>query len=439
MTDLQQYVDDHVKAVQEAQRLVEEAEARDGGATAEDKQRIDAALAHAAELRGRRDQMAQLAEEQADVDKRTAIMDDVRGELLNSAAETPLKVAPEPDFRQMGVAALRGELGRVDIDLAGAQYVNERIKQGAERRDVIEELEKRALSVATDTAGGHTVPTSTASNVIDYLQDIGGVMRAGATMIMTASGEDLELPTIAAHHAPSSTLETAEAADIAATEDTFGSITLKAHKYTGGVDVSRELLNDSIADIETLIVRMITRSIGIKLETRFTNGTASSMPKGINHSPVAANTHTTAASNQVAAGDLHAVRFGLDAGYLAQKSACRWMMDPAVYSHILQITVGSGDARPLFQPSYVVGEPDQIMGSPVSYNTFMPGGIADNDQAIVFGHIGDGYVVRMVSSISIESSTHALFKKQQVAFIGSVRADGAIRDQRALRYLKIKA
>lgn len=439
MVDQQTYVDAHVTAVRDAQRLLAEAEARDGGPTAEDQQRIADAVKHAEECRERRDLMARLAEQAKDADERAEMIAEVRGEVLTQTKETPLVVPDEPDLRKLGTDALEGKLGRVEIDFRAAAKVGELVKRGANRADVIAELERRALSVGTDTEGGHTVPTSTASNIYDYLQDIGGVMRAGATVITTASGEDLELPVNSGHNAPSGTLETTEGAAIAATEDTIGQVTLKAYKYTGGMDVSRELLTDTIADIEGFIIRGITRTISIKLETRLTLGTGSSMPKGVNHSPVAGNTTTTAASNLIGKNDIHTMKFALDPAYLGNIGECRWMMNSATYAHILNIQVGTGDARPLFQPSYIAGEPDMIMGAPVSYNNFMPGGIADNDQAVVFGHFGDGYVVRLAGMITIESSPHALFKNQQVAFIGSVRADGQIRDQRALRYLKIKA
>lgn len=441
MVDIQHYVDEHAKAVREAQALAAEVHERDGGPTGEDLERLERAVAHADEQRKRRDTMERASTLEADAEQRNEVVEGLRADAQQraDAGKSALVVAPAIDLRAMGLAAYGGERRSASIDIASAAFVHQRVKAGADRREVLAEMEKRALSVATDTAGGHTVPTTTATTIYDYMHDIGGVVRAGATVITTASGEDLELPVVATHNAPTSTLETSEGAAIAATEDTLGQVTLGSFKYTGGMDASRELLTDTTSDIEGFIVDGIFRTIGIKMETRFTLGTGTSMPKGVINAPPAADTTTTAASNAIARDDVFGIKFNLDPFYLSNIRQCRWMMDSAVYAKILEIPVGTGDARPLFQASLIAGEPDMILGAPVTYNQHMPGTLADNDIAAVFGHFGHGYVVRMVGNVMIESSTEALFKNQQIAFIGSVRADGKIRDTRAFHYLKIKA
>lgn len=462
-TTLKPYYDEHARAVTELRSFVDGITERGEQPNAEESTRIEFLIERCDEARKRRDQMEQVEERTVQQEKEAVAYDEAKAELRSEGREG--EIAPEPDFREMCRLGLsEGRTTHTDIDLASAVRARNLIRDGASGSDLVavaraqrvtaqqarmamltgNSVEKRTLNIGTDTAGGYTVPTQTASRIIDYMEDIGGVVRAGAEVMVTGSGETINIPTNAGHVAVTGTLETGEGAAIAATEDSLGQVTAKSYKYTGGTDITHELIQDTIADLDGFVSRMLGRVIGKKTETRFTLGTGSSMPKGVCHSPPAAQTVTGATSHQIAKSELYDMRFKLDAGYLSS-NRLRWMMPPATYAHILQIEVGtvesgqSRDQRPLFAPSYIVGEPDQILGSPVSYNGFMQALTVDNAITMAYGDFYDGYLVRLVNNMRIESSPHAEFKKQMVAFIASLRADGQVKDDRAIIRYKVKA
>lgn len=424
MGDQQRYVDEHARLATEALKFAEELEARTDEATAEEREKLDAMIAAAAEARKRRDQMAALAAEAGEIDKRDAIVEEAR-------AVTKASAMNEFQFARM----VRGESKQETINIGAAHALRQAVKQGADAKDWI--AEQRALSTGTDSSGGVFVPTHTANSLYDFMHFVDGVVAAGAEVLMTDNGTPLELPNVATHVAVPGTAETAESAEIAVSEDTFGTTELGAFNYTGRYDVPNQLLEDSVYNIEDHVNRAIGRHITQKTETRFTNGTGSSMPKGVIHNPAATRTVTTAAATAITYGEILDLRFKLDAGYLPQKSMTCYMMNPAIYSRLLRIF--DGDNRPYFQPSAIAGEPDTIHGSPVKYNPYMPGAFEANDIMVCFGNFMDGYVVRMVGNVDVKMSEHAAFTKNQTVMLANLRADGKVRDDRAFSYLKRKA
>ena len=98
----------------------------------------------------------------------------------------------------------------------------------------------------TAGAGGNVVPTSFYDQLIAHLIEVSGIMQAGATVLTTDSGESLQIPKTTAH---STGALTAEAAAIAASDPTFGQVTLGAFKYAVLVQVSNELITDTAVDL----------------------------------------------------------------------------------------------------------------------------------------------------------------------------------------------
>lgn len=425
--------DQHAKLLSEAQAFATQL---GDDAPAEDVDKLNSML-----------DAAQAARERAEAMRRVATEAE-KSETLQAITEKLARDnVPDRPQQQMAAIAARSERNGTTatdvVDIAPAHAIRQAMdRRGLDEASAQDYLqEQMALTTGTDSTGGVFVPTVTASTLYDYMHRIVGLMTSGATIIMTADGAPLELPQITTHKAISTTLadlDTAENTAIAEQEDTFGKTVLNAHNYAGLYNVPNQLIADSVYDIEDAAAMNLMRHITEKMETLFTRGTgAAGIPKGIIHSPAAARTKTTAASNAVTANEVRDLLFMLDPGHIGQPQNLCYMMHPTFYSYLLGLV--DSDGRPHFEMSRVLETPHRIHGIDVKYNGYMPGGVADNDIAAVCGHIGDAYVVRIVSQIQIAASTDAQFEKNQTVIRGVVRADGQVRDDKAVSFLKIKA
>jgi len=453
MSDLNTLAERRGKLVADAQELL----GRGDGLSAEEIGQAEQMIADSAELRTQMDKIRDLREKAEHETRALELWQGAElpapnevGSVVPAVTRASVQRDEERSIRGLVNQATRYGRGAVDLDLASTDVEYRMVKMGVETRDVNQaarfgltpanlvngDTETRALNIGTNNKGGFTVPTITERTWYEYLLMIGGVRNAGAEVWTTGHGDPIELTTIASHYTPSGTLEKAESAEIAATEPTLGQVTLNAYKYTARIDYTNELMMDTAIDINGLVTSSLARTIATQTEMRFTNGTASSMPKGIMHSPASGSTTTTAASNAVVAGELVAMYYGLDGDILTENNT-GWMMHPATYGEIIKLK--DSDGRPLFQPTYYGDAPEMILGRPVFWNPQTPKITTDNAICAVVGNFNRAYIIRQAARVTIEASTHLRFDHQETVFIASTRMDGQIRDATALRWLKAKA
>jgi len=174
------------------------------------------------------------------------------------------------------------------------------------RGGVLDTAERRDLSVGTTTAGGYSVPTSMANQIVEYAV-MAGTVRARATVIVTGGGEPLNVPRLTAFG--TSGWQT-EGAAYTESDPTFGTMQLSAYKATHIAQVSEELLQDSQFDIAGLLTRVLGRNLGLLENTAFVVGSGSSQPTGIcTSATTVGKTGTTGQTTSVTADDLVDVEF----------------------------------------------------------------------------------------------------------------------------------
>lgn len=453
MSDQNTLAEERGKLVAGAQELL----GRGDDLSAEELGQAEKMIADSVELREQMDKVRDLRDK---AEYETRALELWRGAQLPAPNE-PGSVIPavsRESARRDEIRSIRGLVDRagvhgravLDIGLAGAEVEHRMVQMGVETRDVNQaakfglnpaqlvdsETETRALNITTGNKGEFTVPTFTERTWYEYLLLVAGVRNAGAEVWTTGHGAPIELTTVASHYAPTGTLEKAESAEITATEPTLGQVTLNAYKYTARIDYTNELMADTAINIDGLVASSLARTIATATEMRFTNGTASSMPKGVMHSPASGSTTTTATSHAIAAGELVAMYYGLDGDILIENDT-GWMMHPETYGEIIKLK--DSDGRPLFQPTYYGDAPEMILGRPVHWNPYCTKIATDNAIAVVVGNMRRAYIIRQAQNVRIEASTHLRFDHQETVFIASTRMDGQVRDATALRWLKIKA
>ncbi|HMG30687.1 MAG TPA: phage major capsid protein [Jiangellaceae bacterium] len=288
----------------------------------------------------------------------------------------------------------------------------------------------RALSKLTTGAGGNTVPTSFYDRLMAHLVEVSAILQAGATVLRTDSGEQLQVPKTTGH---STAVLTAEAASLSASDPAFGQATLGAYKYGVLIQVSRELIDDTGVDLEGYLAMQAGRALGNAFGADAITGNGSAKPTGIlNNStlgvtgPTGANGGlgaTSATANQ--GGDLlYDLFYSVIAPYRASQS-CAWIVRDATMAVLRKIKDTTGQY--IFQPSMVAGTPDTLVGKPIYTDPFVPA-IATGAKSIIFGDLSQ-FFVRIAGGVRFERSDEYAFANDLVTFRALLRADSVLVDQ----------
>ncbi|HEY0741809.1 MAG TPA: phage major capsid protein [Chryseosolibacter sp.] len=140
------------------------------------------------------------------------------------------------------------------------------------------DVEERALSIGTNSAGGYTVPVITAAKIIDNVRAKSTLFQAGATTyVMDDSGRH----TMAKVTADPTAAWVAENASITSSDPTFDAVQFNAKKVVAHTYLSGELMQDGI-NIDDALFASLTGSLGSEIDRAGLVGSGSGQePKGI--------------------------------------------------------------------------------------------------------------------------------------------------------------
>ena len=273
--------------------------------------------------------------------------------------------------------------------------------------------ERRDLTKGVATAGGNIVHSSMWDRIIDKLEEESQVIRAGATVINTAGGEDLLVPRVGTN--PTGAL-VSEASAIGESDPVIQQVSLSAFKYAALTQVSTELLSDSMFNVADFVTRIggqaVTRALGADLS----NGSGSSKPKGI--AQAATSFGTSATATTITYANLVEVESTMPVPYKNQDTV--WLMSPEAVKVIRLLT--DDQSRPLWEPSLQAGNPDMLLGYPV----FVDGNLdaaTSGKRAVVFAH-APSYAVRLAGGLQVDRSDDFAFNVGLVTFRYQIRGDG---------------
>ncbi len=288
-----------------------------------------------------------------------------------------------------------------------------------ERRAHSFQFEKRDIAKTSSNA---PVPTSFSDVVIDQARLAGPCLDPSVvTVLNTASGEDLVLPSLATFSTAG--LE-AEAATIDESDPTFGRTTLKAYKYAFIVQVSQEFLADSNIDVIGFLGRQAGNEIGFRVNNALTVGTGTVEPNGMVTAASAGVTGGTAIAGTRGTGaftadDLIDLVYSLD-GAARRLPGFGVMANGSSIGSMRKLKTSSGDY--VFVPTIQPGQPDQILGYPLIENPAMAS-VASGAKSVLAGHF-PSYYVRTVGGIDVARSDDFAFNTGQVTLRFQIRVDG---------------
>lgn len=291
--------------------------------------------------------------------------------------------------------------------------------------------EYRAQSSASGAAGGYTVPTELANEIIKSMKAFGPMYDSGVTTeINTSGGNTILLPTIDdtsgtgyAH------TQGADITDDGSADAVFGQKQLDAYVYdTKFVKFSFELAQDSIFNMETLLGALLGERLGRVANSQLTVGTGSSAPNG---AATASTLGKTAASaTAIASDELIDLVHSVDPAY-RQAPKVAFQFNDLTLAAIRKLKDGQGNY--LWQMGDVTkGVPGSLLGYRYAINQAVAS-IATGNRTVLFGDFGK-YFVRKVGSPVIGVMRERFWPNLGVA--GYIRFDGELGDTAAIKHLK---
>lgn len=300
----------------------------------------------------------------------------------------------------------------------------------AEDMKIIKEYRGTSTQVVgTDSLGGYLVHDLWSKDIDSTTKEYGGMLNIG-NVFKTESGGDFHIP-LDDNRATVGAL-IAENTASTVSDETLGEAIMKAFVVESKwIKASYEMLNDTAYDLEGYIKERIGERIGRKLNAFFTTGAGTTEPFGV----VTQSTlgKTTAGVAAVTRAEVLGLIHSVDPSYRKSKSTYIMTNDATILALKL-LTVGSGDDRPLWQPSIIGGEPDRLEGYKVMVNQDMAS-MATGVKFMLFGDFSK-YWIRQVWDIKMQISAEKYIDSRAMAYNGYCRYDGLLVNTAAVKHMK---
>lgn len=337
--------------------------------------------------------------------------------------------AQAPTYRDAFHAYLRSEGNVADL----APEMRAVLRQGYQAP------EQRAQTT-TAAAGGYTVPTELAGFITRSMLAWGPMYDPGITSeINTTGGNTIYLPTVndttgaqmaVVKHVEGTTLTDDGGADVV-----FAQKQLDAYPFnTEWLRVSKELVDDSIFNIEEILGSLLGERLGRRANTELTTGDGSGDPNGI--VTAAASGKVAASTTAITWDEIMDLEHSVDPAYRMGPKV-RYMFNDATLAAVRKLK--DGDGNYLWQMGDVRGGvPAAFNGRAYSINQAMAGLASGvSSRVMLFGDFGK-YYVRKVGAPMIGAIQDKDFWPG-FGIAGYIRFDGELADTAAVKYLALAA
>jgi len=275
------------------------------------------------------------------------------------------------------------------------------------------EMERRALSEGTDSAGGFSTPSNLLPQVIDALRAQSVAFRAGARTIMLSS----DSTTIVRLATSPTATWTAENASISDNTPTFEGVTFVPEKMISLIKSSRELIEDSL-NIEDAMSTAFAGQFAATLDLAILNGTGSSnQPTGIT---VASNVNSVSMGTngaEITSYDeiIDGIQLILEDGYNGDMTGI--VMAPRTWGTIAKFADSTN--QPLRKPPAIENIPSyQTSNMPIDETQ----GTSSDASTIIVGDFTQ-VLVGMRSGLQIDVLKERFADNDQFGFLARMRVD----------------
>lgn len=290
-----------------------------------------------------------------------------------------------------------------------------------------DELDRKALTVASDAPGYVLAPEETSGEFIRNLVEFSPV-RSIADVRSTGSHTIILPKRLTITNAKWK----GEAVASEASEPTFDQMEFSVKEMTTHVDVGNWLIEDASHDVEAEIRLALAEDFGAKEGLAFVNGSAALEPKGFMAETGITNSLNGHATN-LNADALIKLMYSLPGVY---RNRGTWAMNGTTLAVIRTLKDGNGNY--LWQPSYQAGQPETILGRPVVELIDMPD-VAANTFPIIFGDFKAGYRIYDRIELQVRPNPYLLATEGMIRFHARRRVGAGVVRTDVFRKLKMAA
>jgi len=376
---IRQQAEARAKAWEEAKALLDSASAEKRDLSAEENQTYDRIM--------------------ADLDERSLVIEtmNAQADRENRAAEAmkgfETQVKTQPAVQAIDESELIRSLARGEIR-----------SHSFEKRDV------------TKSSTGAPVPTSFYDQVLLLARHIGPMLET-STILNTAGGENLQIPSLSAY---STGTVTSEAAAFGESDPTFNAFkTLGAFKFGFLTQISREMVEDSGVDILGFLATQTGNALGFAVNSALTTGTGTVQPTGIVSASAAGVTGSTAVSGAFTADNIIDLVYSVDTAGRTLPGV-GFQMNSKSIGAVRKLKDTAGNY--VFSPALSGDKRDLILGYEVYENPAMADP-ATSAKSVIFGHL-PSYYVRQVGGLRLDRSDDFAFQNDLITFRATMRIDG---------------
>lgn len=299
--------------------------------------------------------------------------------------------------------------------------------------------EQKTLSVGSDPDGGYFVTPDVSGRMATKIYETSPVRQYASVQVISTDKlegiEDLDETSVgyAGEHSTSGSTDTPE----------VGRWSIPVFWIDAEPKATQQLLDDANVDIEGWLAGKVADKIGRFENAEYVTGSANKI-RGFN----GGYTFAADSGSGVTWGTLGYVATGVDGDFAASAKGDKlidlmgllknqylanaaWFTRRSVITDIRKFK--DGQSNYLWQPSFVAGQPETIMGYPVARMEDMPAK-ASNSYSVAFGDLRTAY--QIVDRQGVRVLRDPYTSKPYVKFYTTRRTGGGVVNFEALKFLK---
>ena len=313
---------------------------------------------------------------------------------------------------------------------------------GHEHEQKLGELQQKAMSVGVDADGGYAVPEELDREIEQMLLEV-SPMR-GICMVKRVGSSDYK-KLVNLHGTASGWVgETASRPGTATSQ--FAEVVPPIGEIYANPAATQQMLDDAFFNVESFIADEVVLEFAEQEGAAFISGNGTNRPKGFLDETIVATGDDTRAFGSLqyfptggagafAGTDPHGVLidtvYGIKAGF---RGNARWLANRRTLAEIRKMKDGDGNL--LWQPGLAQGQPQMLLGYPITEAEDMPD-IAANSHALAFGDFMRGYMI--VDRFGTRTLRDPYTNKPYIHFYTTKRVGGKIINSDAIKVVKFAA
>lgn len=391
MSKVRELRDQRSKIVTDMRAILDKAEAEKRDLSAEESNAYDA-------MHAEQDALGQ-----------RVVREERQAELDREAAAKVADKEPAYQAREGVIAPTRATLEGLDKFFRGL-----RESLGIESRAV--------LQSGLDTGGGFLL--SQEQLVDQLLKDVDDLVfiRQKATKFRVPTAESLGVPTYTTDVGDADwTTELATGSEDTAMA--FGKRSLNPHPFAKRIKVSKDLLA-RLPSIEAFVRSRLAYKFALTEEKGFLTGTGVMQPLGLftasaDGIPTTRDVSTGNTTTSITFDGLIEAKYSVKSVYW---NRCDWIFHRDAVKQVVKLK--DGDGQYIWRESVRAGEPDTLLGRPMSISEYAPNTFTTGLYVGLFGDLSN-YWIADAMDLELQRLVELYAETNQVGIIGRAKADGA--------------